>query len=244
MENAKSLRDASGIEKLVYMSKIRDMYEPRVVKAANQVLVTLWRFKDLRVLYKKDGWNAGHFTPGTRTTTRPTPNPMSSTPSTQLSNQSYARPLTTSPGHGLEYDDSTLPPKSQNQGPVYVGQPAATYDDRYDAGGDRYDDRTPGSYREEIPMTEMSQLQNPNYSTLDSQASNASYNRGQPQSGSMHSMTREPQQQVDPREPVYAQVDREKKSRRRRDYEDPHEASMQSVPLDNGSGPQGADSWV
>ncbi|XP_077979163.1 catenin delta-2-like [Glandiceps talaboti] len=237
MENAKSLRDASGIEKLVTMSKVRDKYEPRIVKAANQVLVTLWAFKDLRVLYKKDGWNPGHFTPSARTSTRPTPNPVSATPSM---GPYTGRQPTTSPGHGLEYDDSTLPPKSQNQGPVYLGQQAPTYDDRYGgADSDRYDDRAQGSYQEEIPMTDMSHPPNPNYSTLDSQAS---YNRGQPQSGSMHSMTREPQQQVDPREPVYAQVDRDKKStRRRRDYEDPHETS--TVPLDNG-GQQGADSWV
>ncbi|XP_002742237.2 catenin delta-2-like, partial [Saccoglossus kowalevskii] len=139
MENAKSLRDASGIEKLVTMSKMRDKFDMRIVRAANQVLVTLWGFKDLRILYKKDGWNAGHFTPSLRTSTRPTPQPASS-PSTQpQSGDTNNRPSTmspTSPGHGSDYD-TTLPLRSaqdQDRGPVYIGQPAPTYDDRYGSG--------------------------------------------------------------------------------------------------------------
>ncbi|KPP57167.1 hypothetical protein Z043_125136 [Scleropages formosus] len=33
----------------------------KVVKAAAQVLNTLWQYRDLRAIYKKDGWNQNHF---------------------------------------------------------------------------------------------------------------------------------------------------------------------------------------
>ncbi|XP_063256157.1 catenin delta-2 isoform X9 [Prinia subflava] len=54
MENAKALRDAGGIEKLVGISKSKgDKHSPKVVKAASQVLSSMWQYRDLRSLYKK-----------------------------------------------------------------------------------------------------------------------------------------------------------------------------------------------
>ncbi|XP_073534525.1 catenin delta-2 isoform X3 [Phyllobates terribilis] len=54
MENAKALRDAGGIEKLVAISKSKgDKHSPKVVKAASQVLNSMWQYRDLRSLYKK-----------------------------------------------------------------------------------------------------------------------------------------------------------------------------------------------
>ncbi|KAM8854912.1 plakophilin-4 isoform 3-T3 [Spinachia spinachia] len=62
MENAKALADTGGIEKLVNITKGRgDRYSMKVVKAAAQVLNTLWQYRDLRIIYKKDGWNQNHF---------------------------------------------------------------------------------------------------------------------------------------------------------------------------------------
>ncbi|CAM9686864.1 unnamed protein product [Lampetra planeri] len=62
MENAKALRDAGGIERLVHVTRGRtDRFSPKVVKAAAQVLSTLWQYRDLRALYKKDGWSQQHF---------------------------------------------------------------------------------------------------------------------------------------------------------------------------------------
>ncbi|KFP37772.1 Plakophilin-4 [Chlamydotis macqueenii] len=69
MENAKALADTGGIEKLVNITKGRVtcniLYFLRsslkVVKAAAQVLNTLWQYRDLRSIYKKDGWNQSHF---------------------------------------------------------------------------------------------------------------------------------------------------------------------------------------
>ncbi|NWI56312.1 PKP4 protein, partial [Calyptomena viridis] len=59
MENAKALADTGGIEKLVNITKGRG--DRQVVKAAAQVLNTLWQYRDLRSIYKKDGWNQSHF---------------------------------------------------------------------------------------------------------------------------------------------------------------------------------------
>ncbi|XP_045141215.1 catenin delta-2 [Echinops telfairi] len=54
MENAKALRDAGGIEKLVGISKSKgDKHSPKVVKAASQVLNSMWQYRDLRSVYKK-----------------------------------------------------------------------------------------------------------------------------------------------------------------------------------------------
>ncbi|XP_045916672.1 plakophilin-4-like isoform X1 [Micropterus dolomieu] len=62
MENAKALADSGGIEKLVDISKGRGKgYSMKVVKAAAQVLNTLWHYRELRSLYKQDGWNYTHF---------------------------------------------------------------------------------------------------------------------------------------------------------------------------------------
>ncbi|XP_055361248.1 plakophilin-4-like isoform X2 [Betta splendens] len=62
MENAKALADTGGIEKLVNITKGKgDRYSMKVVKAAAQVLNTLWQYRDLRTIYKKDGWNQYHF---------------------------------------------------------------------------------------------------------------------------------------------------------------------------------------
>lgn len=62
MENAKALADTGGIEKLVNITKGRgDRFSMKVVKASAQVLNTLWLYRDLRTIYKKDGWNQNHF---------------------------------------------------------------------------------------------------------------------------------------------------------------------------------------
>uniref|UniRef100_A0A672NCZ2 Catenin delta-2-like n=1 Tax=Sinocyclocheilus grahami TaxID=75366 RepID=A0A672NCZ2_SINGR len=56
MENAKALRDAGGIEKLIGIARSKgDKHSPKVVKAASQVLSSMWQYRDLRSLYKKVG---------------------------------------------------------------------------------------------------------------------------------------------------------------------------------------------
>ncbi|KAM4697533.1 plakophilin-4 [Rhinophrynus dorsalis] len=65
MENAKALADTGGIEKLVNITKGKGDRQVesslKVVKAAAQVLNTLWQYRDLRSIYKKEGWNQSHF---------------------------------------------------------------------------------------------------------------------------------------------------------------------------------------
>ncbi|KAJ0009379.1 hypothetical protein NQD34_001081 [Periophthalmus magnuspinnatus] len=62
VDNAKALADCGGIERLVDISKGRGKgYSMKVVKAAAQVLNTLWQYRELRGLYKQDGWNYTHF---------------------------------------------------------------------------------------------------------------------------------------------------------------------------------------
>ncbi|XP_062853755.1 plakophilin-4 [Trichomycterus rosablanca] len=62
IENARALAQAGGIDKLVNISRGRgERYSMKVVKAAAQVLNTLWQYRDLRNLYKRDGWNQNHF---------------------------------------------------------------------------------------------------------------------------------------------------------------------------------------
>uniref|UniRef100_A0A8C8G3L8 Uncharacterized protein n=1 Tax=Oncorhynchus tshawytscha TaxID=74940 RepID=A0A8C8G3L8_ONCTS len=54
MENTKALRDAGGIEKLIGIARSKgDKHTPKVVKAASQVLNSMWQYRDLRSLYKK-----------------------------------------------------------------------------------------------------------------------------------------------------------------------------------------------
>ncbi|XP_032807681.2 uncharacterized protein LOC116941114 isoform X2 [Petromyzon marinus] len=68
LENAKALCDAGGIGRLVGITRGKaGRHSPKVVRAAAQVLNTLWQYRELRGLYKKDGWVQGDFTPPTST---------------------------------------------------------------------------------------------------------------------------------------------------------------------------------
>ncbi|XP_041467065.1 plakophilin-4-like isoform X6 [Lytechinus variegatus] len=70
-ENAKSLRGASGIERLVSLTKTNGAYPASVIKAAYQVLHAMWAYKDLRPQYKKDGWEEKFFHASSTFTTLP-----------------------------------------------------------------------------------------------------------------------------------------------------------------------------
>uniref|UniRef100_G1T3X9 Catenin delta 2 n=1 Tax=Oryctolagus cuniculus TaxID=9986 RepID=G1T3X9_RABIT len=86
MENAKALRDAGGIEKLVGISKSKgDKHSPKVVKAASQVLSSMWQYRDLRSLYKKDGWSQYHFVASSSTIERDRQRPYSSSRTPSIS---------------------------------------------------------------------------------------------------------------------------------------------------------------
>ncbi|KGL95818.1 Armadillo repeat protein deleted in velo-cardio-facial syndrome, partial [Charadrius vociferus] len=58
-ENARSLIQTQGIQKLVAISK--SSQSPRETKAASHVLQMIWSYKELRNALQKDGWNKSHF---------------------------------------------------------------------------------------------------------------------------------------------------------------------------------------
>ncbi|XP_025057320.1 armadillo repeat protein deleted in velo-cardio-facial syndrome isoform X4 [Alligator sinensis] len=58
-ENARSLIQTQGIQKLVTISK--SSQSPRETKAASHVLQMVWSYKELRSVLQKDGWNKSHF---------------------------------------------------------------------------------------------------------------------------------------------------------------------------------------
>ncbi|XP_072306723.1 catenin delta-2 isoform X2 [Eucyclogobius newberryi] len=79
MENAKALRDAGGIEKLIGIARSKgDKHSAKVVKAASQVLSSMWQYRDLRSLYKKDGYSQYHFVGSASTIERDRERPYSS----------------------------------------------------------------------------------------------------------------------------------------------------------------------
>uniref|UniRef100_A0A665V2G0 Catenin delta 2 n=1 Tax=Echeneis naucrates TaxID=173247 RepID=A0A665V2G0_ECHNA len=94
MENAKALRDAGGIEKLIGIARSKgDKHSPKVVKAASQVLSSMWQYRDLRSLYKKDGYSQYHFVGSASTIERDRQRPYSSSRTPSVS------PVRTSPNN-------------------------------------------------------------------------------------------------------------------------------------------------
>ncbi|XP_078681937.1 catenin delta-2-like isoform X1 [Branchiostoma floridae x Branchiostoma belcheri] len=224
MENAKSLRDAGGIERLVTINKNRDKYSPEVVRAARQVLATLWSFKDLRPVFKKDGWNASHFPPA-----RVAAHPPGST---------MARGA--SPGAGLEYDDTTLPAAgTQANSNAYSTLP----DDK--AAGRRQLDfsqdngtRNTGADKsrggEEIPMTDLT----PGYATVERDT--RPEQNFQPPVGGVPVFGTPNQQNP---EPLYAkQVNKDKS--RAQDYGYVDDPDPRSFQLEDPDPQKPTDSWV
>ncbi|XP_052403939.1 catenin delta-2-like isoform X6 [Carassius gibelio] len=94
MENTKALRDAGGIEKLIGIARSKgDKHTPKVVKAASQVLNSMWQYRDLRSLYKKDGYSQYHFIGSSSTIERDRQRPYSSSRTPSIS------PVRTSPNN-------------------------------------------------------------------------------------------------------------------------------------------------
>ncbi|XP_022094303.1 catenin delta-2-like isoform X3 [Acanthaster planci] len=130
-ENSKCLRDASGIEKLVSITKLHNKYPSAVIKCAFQVLSTMWGFRDLRPLYKQDGWDEQDFNPGVWTTTRsPLKSQTLHAPSSgeRMSGPAPQRSASApgGPARRLDYEASPLPVKSAP--PVEESAPPYGYD--------------------------------------------------------------------------------------------------------------------
>ncbi|XP_071796266.1 splicing regulator ARVCF-like isoform X8 [Asterias amurensis] len=229
-ENSKSLRDASGIEKLVSITKSRNKYSQTIVKCAYQVLNTMWGFKDLRALYKQDGWDEQHFNPGIWTTTKSPSKSNTLPPGGRTTSPAPVRSASTpaTPGQRIDYQASTLPVKSGP--PKDEGAPPGynSYDRRQNdtlGRSDPYSYRDPAPSersRDDIPMREL------NYASLDHGNANDSAGRRGPPVGGVAVFGRQGSQpQRD--NVVYAQVNKDR-------------TKTDSVLLDSG-GPAG-DSWV
>ncbi|KAM9789739.1 catenin delta-2b [Neosynchiropus ocellatus] len=97
MENTKALRDAGGIEKLIGIARSKGdkipRHSPKVLKAASQVLNSMWQYRDLRNLYRKDGYSQYHFVGSSFTIERDRQRPYSSSRTPSIS------PVRTSPNN-------------------------------------------------------------------------------------------------------------------------------------------------
>lgn len=60
-EFARSLLDEGGVDRLVSITRQKVRYSSRVVKFASQVLAALWAHQELRDAYKKSGWKESDF---------------------------------------------------------------------------------------------------------------------------------------------------------------------------------------
>uniref|UniRef100_A0AAY4AC97 Catenin delta-2 n=1 Tax=Denticeps clupeoides TaxID=299321 RepID=A0AAY4AC97_9TELE len=127
MENTKALRDAGGIEKLIGIARSKgDKHTPKVVKAASQVLNSMWQYRDLRSLYKKDGYSQYHFVGSSSTIERDRQRPYSSsrTPSispvrTSPNNRSGQSPYLPPPFRSYSNPPEAYPPFQTPPGPNY-----------------------------------------------------------------------------------------------------------------------------
>ncbi|XP_071956366.1 catenin delta-2-like isoform X2 [Antedon mediterranea] len=245
MENAKSLRDANGIERLVTISKSKQ-YPANVVKAANQVLFTMWGFRDLRALYKKDGWEETVFNPmGLKTGTLPR---SATSPKSQAARQASA-PIGAAPTatSNPNYSDSTLASqysgKDDGSAGQYKERPKASemmYDPAYASAEEVQNYRTKEHHRypsgdEHIGMQDFT------YSSVDN-------NSFKPPAGSvpMYGMARENDGPTSPsREPVYAKVDKEKKNSYRQSLTENEDGTpVTSIQLNGPGDDPNIDSWV
>lgn len=57
----RSFYDAGGLTKLTAIIKSRSRYSARVQRFTAQVLLDMWKFTELRDMYKKGGWKESHF---------------------------------------------------------------------------------------------------------------------------------------------------------------------------------------
>uniref|UniRef100_A0A6G1SNX0 Catenin delta-2 n=1 Tax=Aceria tosichella TaxID=561515 RepID=A0A6G1SNX0_9ACAR len=57
----RSLYEAGGLNKLAFIVRNKTKYSARVQRFAAQVLLDMWKFTELREMYKKGGWKESHF---------------------------------------------------------------------------------------------------------------------------------------------------------------------------------------
>ncbi|XP_046653998.1 armadillo repeat protein deleted in velo-cardio-facial syndrome homolog isoform X3 [Daphnia pulicaria] len=196
-EFARSLLDESGVDRLVSITRQKQRYSSRVVKFASQVLAALWTHQELRDAYKKSGWKESDFV-----------SRNSSTVSGSGSNSGGA-------GGGMSGGGGASSP-SHSAANSTLNRPMSSQ------GGTRYEDKTLSLQR----SNNASGISNPNnngqanrqqsYRADDVPLADMQYAEGSthaPPTGGVRIFP----PGTKPGEPVYAQVNRDKK--RSRQYE-------------------------
>ncbi|KRT78574.1 Armadillo repeat containing protein [Oryctes borbonicus] len=188
-EFSRSLLEASGVERLMTITKQRQKYTPRVLKFAGQVLFTMWQHQDLRDVYKKHGWKEQDFVTKTVAARNAGPN------SPNNANSTLNRPMASQ--SGTRYEDRTMKRNAmptRSVAPVYQ--------------------------REDIPMADMAYPE-------------------QPPLGGVRSYPPGSGQNPPPPEPLYAQVNMEKKRNRQSSLSNANHIEEPQLIAHTGK-----DSWV
>jgi hypothetical protein len=255
---AQSLLNEGGVERLVHINRSRGKYNMKVVKFASSILYQMWQFKELHIQYKEKGYKESDFVTKTMAARGGPSNSANNTlnrPRMDLGGGGAMRHDNVHQGpNGHPYAGNALhqgPPVSNHYDPSltpdrdrYGSRDDRGYGDRYMDDRDRYmddrdrymDDRLqPG----DIPMSHLgpaSDMPAPGYATIESGRNERREDYrppgGVPLFPNLPAGTQEPQPQVDPKEPLYAQVN--KQGRKRQDH----------MMLEGGPGEGGADSWV
>ncbi|XP_023933568.1 catenin delta-1 isoform X2 [Lingula anatina] len=229
---AQSLLHEGGVKRLMQIKSSRGRYNEKVMKFTYAILNLMWQFSELKVEYKKNGWKEQHFV------TKTPKSPLHGSPNNTLS-----RPMSDQSGVSSGYRDQTLPPVSRQ--PNRQEFPSSPEQDRY-----RPHDRKP----EHIPMNDIHRGQSGGYATIDnSHRGHGNYREDRLDYG-RGPLGQQPQPLEQPREPLYAQVD--KRSKRRSEIDSSQRSLLQDdvnvsfgghsnhVRLDSSGGGGGADSWV
>ncbi|XP_015784348.1 catenin delta-2 isoform X2 [Tetranychus urticae] len=101
---AKSLLEADGMERLVYITKNKTKYSSRVFKFTSQLLANMWQHSDLREVYRKAGYKESHFLVR-HVMSRNSSGGVLQSP-TSSANNTLSRPMSTQ--GGTRYEDRTL----------------------------------------------------------------------------------------------------------------------------------------
>lgn len=151
--NGRHVHKVGGFQKIIAIAKSRDHYSPRIVKTANQVLITLWNLPALRSSLKKEGWEFtkeigdeyGHVP----TTPRPYDEvtmprgPQRGAPSAVGRNE--PRPIRS--------DETSIPEPQYD--PEQRSAPPRFSEDGYEADDDARRRREPNNTRNELEMEDM-----------------------------------------------------------------------------------------
>ncbi|KAL5007230.1 hypothetical protein ScPMuIL_016036 [Solemya velum] len=253
---AQDFLTAGGVQKLIAINRAEQLYQPKTVKYASQLLKVLWTFKTLHTEYAAQGFTVVDFKASGDTATRPgAASPPSSTFTTPyntlnrpMSGMGYDDSTMSSSRHqqnypqgnsyGYERDreqqpDSRMDRRQDNYGGInatYASQHLSPEQDPYGYAGDRRGD--------DLQMQDLG----PGYAPIEEQRPP----RTKPPVGGVPlfpNLPPSPQssQPHPSNEPLYAQV---KKGNRHRQNDPGPPLSNSRVMLDEGGGQGGADSWV